>query len=88
MKIKFKKTVTEVEEVDVELPIYRKDICHYYRVFSEDHCVKVCTLKEWEEISVNPFSNAFSGNTSEDCTSEEFYKALTTVTELLQSKTF
>lgn len=69
--IKTQKTV-EVEKV-VQLPIYRKGICHAYKVFSPEKCIQVT----WDSdvniaIVVAHAGLAWQGKTEQDCTEEEF----------------
>lgn len=74
MKIEIQKTVTEF--VEVALPIYRKNPCHFYKVFSEEHCVQICTLTDNPAVQVCHSGLAYHGTTTEDCTKEEFEAGL------------
>jgi hypothetical protein len=38
MKLEINKQKTVVE---IELPVYRKAICHYYKVYSDENCIQV-----------------------------------------------
>jgi hypothetical protein len=36
----------QVKTVEIELPVYRKAICHYYKVYSDENCIQVCDLED------------------------------------------
>jgi hypothetical protein len=40
MQITITKSVSEVKEI--RLPLFRKNCCHAYKVFSKDKCLQVC----------------------------------------------
>jgi len=58
MKITITKTVEETHEL--ELPAYRKNSCHYFKIVSETESVLVCTYQNGEHISVSNTSSALS----------------------------
>jgi hypothetical protein len=39
MKLEIKEY--QVKTVEIELPVYRKAICHYYKVYSDENCIQV-----------------------------------------------
>jgi len=75
--MKIQKQVTpQFEEVEVELPIYRKtsDVrCHFAKVFSERACLWV-TVGGTPSLSICSSSLAMNSEYVE-CTAEEFNKA-------------
>jgi len=58
MKITISKTIQETHEL--ELPAYRKNSCHYFKIVSETQAVLVCTYPNGEHISINNTSSALS----------------------------
>ena len=58
MKITISKTIQETHEL--ELPAYRKNSCHYFKIVSETEAVLVCTYPNGENISVSNTSSALS----------------------------
>lgn len=66
-KLKVSKTTTE--EVEIKLPVFRKGICHSYKVYSSEHCIQVY---EGGGIIIAHAELAWTGNDTEDCTEEEF----------------
>jgi len=58
MKITIKKTIEETHEL--ELPAYRKNSCHYFKIISETEAVLVCTYPNGEHISISNTSSALS----------------------------
>ena len=58
MKITIKKTVEETHEM--ELPAYRKNSCHYFKIVSEKEAVVVCTYPNGEHISISNTSSALN----------------------------
>ena len=68
MKIEIKKQV--IEYVDIELPMYKKGSCFYYKIYSEKKCIQVCNLQSSEAIESVTFQCALLN--TEDCTKEEF----------------
>lgn len=69
MEITIKKTVEE--KVQITLPYFTKTICHYYKVYSDTHCICVTVLSGHKSVSVNHSAIAFGGN-YEVCTETEF----------------
>lgn len=69
-----KVTETKVKEVEVELPLYRKSICHFWKVISENKSIKVTDLFNNYEIASQNYTSAFD-NDNEDSTEEEFINA-------------
>jgi hypothetical protein len=58
MKITVTKTIQETHEL--ELPAYRKNSCHYFKIVSETEAILVCTYQNGEHISVSNTSSALS----------------------------
>ena len=58
MKISIKKTIEETHEL--ELPAYRKNSCHYFKIVSETEAVLVCTYSGGESIATSTTSSALS----------------------------
>lgn len=56
MKITITKTIQETQEL--ELPAYRKNSCHYFKIVSETEAVLVCTYPNGEHISNSNTSSA------------------------------
>jgi hypothetical protein len=69
MKLTTKKTVEE--ELEITLPYFTKTICHYYKVYSDTHCICVTNLAGYNSITIHQSSLAFGGN-YEVCTEQEF----------------
>jgi len=59
MKITISKTIQETHEL--ELPAYRKNICYYYKIVSEEKAIQICFAKDSEAIAVNYTSIALNG---------------------------
>jgi hypothetical protein len=58
MKITIQKTIQETHEL--ELPAYRKNSCHYFKIVSETEAVLVCTYSGGESIATSTTSSALS----------------------------
>ena len=86
MKITIEKTVTEKTEVEITLPCYRKDnICHVYKVFSEDECIQVCYASIYPTVGVTSITLAF-GKSNTDCTKDEFETKMKEIVNLIINK--
>lgn len=72
MKLKVKSTVET--EVEVTLPAYTKSSCHFYKVYSEEKAIVVCTLNGHHEIGLVSPMNAFHDG-HDVSNEEEFNKA-------------
>lgn len=83
MKIQTQEYTTKT--VEIELPVYRKDLCHYYKVYSENNCIAVCDLDFNFSISKSNSGLAFCRKEIEDCSKEEFEENYNKVKDLLQS---
>jgi hypothetical protein len=68
MKIRITKEL--IEYVDIQLPMYKKGSCFYYKIYSELKCIQVCNLGTSEGIQSVTAECAFID--TEDCTKEEF----------------
>lgn len=79
MKLEIKKEI--IEYVEVQLPLYKKSSCHWYLVYEENRCLRVCDLRNHEEIGCINASCAFMD--TEDCTKEEFDQAYQRISNLL-----
>lgn len=83
MKIKI--TESTEKTVEIILPAYRKDRCHYYKVYTEENCIVVCDLDFNFGISKSHSGLAFRSKDIEDCSEEEFEENYNKVKHLLQS---
>lgn len=70
MKIKVQKTTVENVELEVEIPFYKKSLCHFFKVYSEEKAIKVCSLEGYEEIGIVGISTALHDTI--DCDHVEF----------------
>ena len=82
MKITITKTVEETHEL--ELPAYRKNICYYYKIISEEQAVQICFAKDSEAIAMSYTSIALNG--TEIGTQEEFDTKFNEVVTVLMEK--
>jgi len=85
MKIKIESTKTVVTHKEIELPYYSKSICHFYKVYSEKHCISVTDLTEHESICNQDSSLAF-GSGNKKSNEAEFKKAFDRISKILISK--
>jgi hypothetical protein len=58
MKITITKTIQETHEL--ELPAYRKNSCHYFKIVSETVAILVCTYQNGESIAMSATSSALN----------------------------
>ena len=67
----------KVINVDISLPHYRKDGCHYYAVFSDKECITVRPESDpiQASICVNHISLAWNSDSSVECTQAQFKEA-------------
>lgn len=87
MKIKIQKKITEIQEVEIKLPYFCKNICFWYKVVSEKNCIQV-RFSEYDEagdISFCSASLAFNEKTNVECTEEEFNEKFETVIQQLKN---
>jgi hypothetical protein len=82
MKITITKTVEETHEL--ELPAYRKSICYYYKIISEEQALQVCFAQGNEAIAMSYTSIAL--NDKQISTQEEFDAKYDEVMQLLNDK--
>jgi hypothetical protein len=82
MKITISKTIQETHEL--ELPAYRKNICYYYKIVSEEKAIQICFAKDSESIAVNYTSIALNG--TEEGNQKEFDAKLNKVFTLISEK--
>lgn len=82
MKITVKKTIEETHEL--ELPAFRKNICYYYKIISEEKAVQICFAKDSESIAVNYTGIAL--NSTEVGNQEEFDSKFNEVFTLISEK--
>lgn len=83
MKITISKTVEETH--DIELPAYRKNSCHYFKIVSETEAVLVCTYLGGESIATSSTSSALSLAPLES-SAEEFDAKFNQVFTLISEK--
>jgi hypothetical protein len=82
MKITIQKTIEETHEL--ELPAYRKSICYYYKIVSEEKAIQICFANGSESIAVNYTSIALNG--TEVGNQKEFDAKLNEVVDILKKK--
>lgn len=82
MKITIKKTIEETHEL--ELPAYRKNICYYYKIISEEKAIQVCFAKNMEHIGVVGIRVALASETVGH--SEQFEDYFYNVIQTLKDK--
>ena len=80
MKITVKKTIQETHEL--ELPAYRKSICYYYKIISEEQALQICFAKDSEAIAMSYTSIALTDK--EIGNEEEFYSHFHQVSKVLK----
>jgi hypothetical protein len=83
MKITIKKTVEETHEL--ELPAYRKNICYYYKIVSEEKAIQICFAKGSESIAISYTSSALKF-ADQICNQEEFDLKFNEVVTVLMEK--
>jgi hypothetical protein len=83
MKITIEKTITETHEL--ELPAFRKNSCHYFKIVSETEAVLVCTYLNGESIATSSTSSALSLAPLES-SAEEFDAMFNKVFTLISEK--
>lgn len=90
MKLQIKRETKE--EVEITLPIYRKDSTHYYFIFKEpdaygsnDNCIQVFD-SDWGSIIHCYASLAYVSKDTIDCSKKDFEAAYNRVKKLLDSK--
>ena len=83
-KLKVKTTKTFFEEVEVTLPIYRKSICHFYKVYDQEDAICITDTTTNFSIAVGYTSHAFSEGNS-DSTEQEFLDAYSRVSSKLEN---
>ena len=83
MKITISKTIQETHEL--ELPAYRKNSCHYFKIVSETEAVLVCTYPNGEHISISNTSSALNLAPLES-SAEEFDAKFNEVFTLISEK--
>jgi hypothetical protein len=83
MKITIEKTIIETHEL--ELPAFRKNSCHYFKIVSETEAVLVCTYLNGESIATSSTSSALSLAPLES-SAEEFDAMFNKVFTLISEK--
>ena len=83
MKITIKKTIEETHEL--ELPAYRKNSCHYFKIVNEKEAVLVCDYPNGESIGISATSSALNLATLES-NAEEFDEMFNQVFTLISKK--
>ena len=82
MKITISKTIEETHEL--ELPAYRKNICFYYKIVSEEKSVQICFANGSESIGLSYASTAL--NNAEVGNQAEFDTKFNEVVTILMEK--
>ncbi len=83
MKTTIKKTIEETHEL--QLPAYRKNSCHYYKIVDETTSVMVCDLDKYESISMSSADSALRLAVIES-NQEEFDAKLKEIAENIEQK--
>ena len=78
-----KQTTTKDVEINVTLPYYSVDSCHWYKVIDEKHALCVCLLNGWHEIGLKPMEFAFR-DTCKETIASEFDRVLDEVKKHLE----
>jgi hypothetical protein len=82
MKITITKTIQETHEL--ELPAYRKSICYYYKILSEEEALQICFAKGSESIAMSYTSIALTDKQAGN--QEEFNAKYDEIMQLLNDK--
>jgi hypothetical protein len=85
MKIKIETSRKVTSYKEIKLPYYSRSICHFYKVYSETHCISVVDLTEHESIGIQQSSLALSSENKKSSESE-FKKAFDKINTLLLLK--
>ena len=85
--MKIQKEITTVEEIEISLPYYCKNICYWYKVISETNAIQVrfSEFTEAGDINFCSASLAFSHKENVQCTEEEFNEKFETVIQQLKT---
>jgi len=83
MKITIKREIEETYEL--ELPSYRKNNCHYYKILSDTTSVLVCDLENHESIAMSTADSALRLAAIES-NKEEFENRLNEIAAFLKKK--
>lgn len=79
-------TKSSQETIQIELPYYRKGTAHFFKVVSENSCIRIQEMISACSISSDEFvSLAFQDGIS-PCTEQEFNEAYGRVSERLRSE--
>jgi len=89
--MKIEVTKTEMVEVEVSFPHYRKSAdtdCHWYKVLNETESIQVTNTHSSKTIQTCPTAHAYTHNFDVvDCTKEEFDAVYFKTIDLLIAKT-
>lgn len=83
IKIKYEKP-REFEEIEIQLPYYSKDVCHYFKAFSLAKCISITDMEDSYEIGIYHSGLAF-GSASKVTKSDkdEFEDAFKRVSQII-----
>lgn len=81
MKIEITKVIKE--EINVTLPVFRKNNCHFYKVFSDEKCIQICNLDGNIAIGIHHSGLAYAGTDTIDCSKNEFEDSLNAIRKKL-----
>lgn len=84
--MKIKKIIQTIKEVDISLPYYCKNICHWYKIYSKDKCIQVFYSKHEDCGGLQSISASIplENNDNIQCTEEEFNEKFEIVLEQLK----
>jgi len=81
IKIQVHETVSR--EVEITLPVFKKSICHFFKVYNDKECICVTDTSFNPSIAVNNATIAFMSDHVE-CTESEFLEAYNKVSIRLE----
>lgn len=87
MKIKIKKEINE--ELEIALPYFCKigDNAFFYKIFSEEKCLQICTIKESQDIGIKHAGLPFSlSSKPSEITADEFHEVFNETLTILAIK--
>ena len=85
MKIKIEKKESISTFTEVELPYYTKSNCHFFKIYSDKHCIKITELKGYESISIQDAGLAI-GHSDVISNEAEFKKSFRRISNIIKSR--
>lgn len=84
--MKIKKQITTTEEIEISLPYFSKNICHWYKIISDDMAIQVLFSDYRICGNVNLVNSSLAFNDdNEQCTEEEFNEKFDLVIQQLKT---